>query len=402
MIALLTLVLYYAFTAYAGAQIEGVDERDAEAELIIKVAQQRSLAVSEDDYPAVNVSGYGRIDYVLLPAGPIIKRVNVQLTGRITINLRALFGFSPSSAYLVTSLGNVIYVSGKEAGAFLNTTRASPGQTVTLNVQKGEHPFYEVIWGNKPITYGNSSTNFYLRVPSGKAGDKVEALVVWFSRSWNLEGTSSAYLTLVPPNQAPPNQAPPNQVSFPATNSNKGPVNSPPIPPATSKRSAPWSTTKNSAPTLLWVAVSGLPAGAKAKITTAGLAFYLQDDQVKLTNYPPQDVSSSPITVGRTRYSFVKKINGQILLFAFSPTGYFITTSRIGAGKISPKSEWVHAGSSVAFEAWPSKGYQFSAWIGSGQSSYTGTTKTFIISINYPVSERAVFRPVSPRKVILS
>jgi len=392
MIALLALVLYYAFTAYTGAQAEGADERGAEADLISKVAQQRNLAISEDDYPVINVSGYGRIDYVLLPAGPVIKRVNVQLTGMTTINLRALFGFSPSSAYLVTSLGNVIYVSGKEAGAFLNTTRASPGQTITLTVQKGEHPFYEIIWGNKPITYGNSSTNFCLKVPNGNIGEEVKALVVWFSKSWSFEGTASAYLTLVRP----------NLTTLPATNSNRGQVNSANIPPVISKGPAPRGTTTNSAPAPLWVAVSGLPVGAKAKITTPGLAFYLQDDQVRLTNYPPQDTSSSSITVGQTNYSFVKKINGQILVFSFSPAGYFITTSKIGAGNINPRGGWVPAGSSVAFEAWPGKDYQFSAWIGSGPSSYTGTSKIFVIRINSPVSEKAIFRPVSPRKAILS
>jgi hypothetical protein len=63
-----------------------------------------------------------------------------------------------------------------------------------------------------------------------------------------------------------------------------------------------------------------------------------------------------------------------------------------GAGTTTPSgSSWYNAGTSVQISATPNSGYTFTSWIGSGSSSYSGSSNPVTITMNSPVDETAIF-----------
>jgi len=64
-----------------------------------------------------------------------------------------------------------------------------------------------------------------------------------------------------------------------------------------------------------------------------------------------------------------------------------------GGGSVSPKSNWYNAGSLLTLTAKSNLGWQFHAWNGSGQGSYTGPLNVTTLTVASPIDEEAVFYP---------
>lgn len=72
-------------------------------------------------------------------------------------------------------------------------------------------------------------------------------------------------------------------------------------------------------------------------------------------------------------------------------TEYKLTMSASQGGNVSPGSDWKSSGSKVKIEAFPSSGYYFDQWRGTGKGSYSGSDKTYTITINNPITQIADF-----------
>jgi hypothetical protein len=70
---------------------------------------------------------------------------------------------------------------------------------------------------------------------------------------------------------------------------------------------------------------------------------------------------------------------------------YYLTMSADNGGTVSPSSGWQNASSMVQIQASPSTNYAFSAWTGSGTSSYSGTDSPTQFTMDGPVTESAAF-----------
>lgn len=76
-------------------------------------------------------------------------------------------------------------------------------------------------------------------------------------------------------------------------------------------------------------------------------------------------------------------------------TQVYFTMSAVtpsGGGSASPASGWKTRGSYVTLSAVASYGYDFVQWHGTGTGSYSGTSSTYSLLMNYPITEQAEFK----------
>jgi hypothetical protein len=82
---------------------------------------------------------------------------------------------------------------------------------------------------------------------------------------------------------------------------------------------------------------------------------------------------------------------------------YYLTmqASPQSGGTVSPSSGWQNAGISVPISASPATGFVFLSWTGAGTGSYTGTSNSWSIAMNGPITETANFKRVVTVNVVL-
>jgi hypothetical protein len=66
-----------------------------------------------------------------------------------------------------------------------------------------------------------------------------------------------------------------------------------------------------------------------------------------------------------------------------------MATSPTGAGTLSPGTEWLNSGESVAISETPNSGKTFNFWTGRGTGSYSGNSASHQITIGGPIVETA-------------
>jgi glucose/arabinose dehydrogenase len=94
---------------------------------------------------------------------------------------------------------------------------------------------------------------------------------------------------------------------------------------------------------------------------------------------------------GAISHSVTAPASGNATYTATFTTQYFLTMNASFGGTVSPASEWVNSGQSVAISASAASGYTFSGWTGSGTGSYTGSATSTNITVNGPITENAGF-----------
>jgi Pectate lyase superfamily protein/Divergent InlB B-repeat domain len=72
-------------------------------------------------------------------------------------------------------------------------------------------------------------------------------------------------------------------------------------------------------------------------------------------------------------------------------TQYFLTMNAGPGGSVNPGSGWNNSNAVVNISATASNGYAFSAWVGSGSGSYSGTNNSTAVTMNGPITETASF-----------
>ena len=72
-------------------------------------------------------------------------------------------------------------------------------------------------------------------------------------------------------------------------------------------------------------------------------------------------------------------------------TQYYLTVAHGTGGTVSAASGWKNSGAAVPIRAWPSTGYSFSNWTGTGTGSFSGTTNPASITMGGPITETAAF-----------
>jgi len=76
-------------------------------------------------------------------------------------------------------------------------------------------------------------------------------------------------------------------------------------------------------------------------------------------------------------------------------TQYYLTMNAGSGGSVTPNSAWYNSGQSVSIDATPIVGNVFNNWSGTGNGSYTGTTKSTSVIMNEPISQTANFTAVN-------
>jgi hypothetical protein len=76
---------------------------------------------------------------------------------------------------------------------------------------------------------------------------------------------------------------------------------------------------------------------------------------------------------------------------------YYLTMSHYGSGSTSPASGNYLAGSHVTISATPAGGYKFCYWDGTGTGSYSGTSRSYTITMGGPITETANFYVTCPQ-----
>jgi rhamnogalacturonyl hydrolase YesR len=70
---------------------------------------------------------------------------------------------------------------------------------------------------------------------------------------------------------------------------------------------------------------------------------------------------------------------------------YNLTMNVIGPGTVTPSNGWYNAGAKVTIKATANSGHKFKSWTGTGTGSYTGTSKSHLITMNAAITETATF-----------
>ncbi|MFQ1020452.1 hypothetical protein PRZ02_00585 [Thermoproteati archaeon 3817-70] len=385
--------------------------RYEESDHLVQLKESQRLSVNEDDYPVINVSGYGYLAWALAPAEigkPHLVRLNVSLRGTTTINLTRVFGYTPSSALVVTSLGNVCSVTGSEPEFSSNTTSAAPGSSVELLVKKGDHPFYELFWNGIKVAFGSADRNFVVSMPN--VPGSVEAMIIWYSGQWEREGMAQLLIWCKSlPHQAQSFQSPSQEASQtpganaePNTNSENyaggmGIVpsrgnfnrNSENLPNNSSTGQISKPSQTNDWPR--WIVVLGVPPNSRATIVVGGLTLKLQADQAAVDPDPEAPIYPEPLIARRVEYAPVKVQEGNTALISYAPESYYVQITSTNGGSAEPLSGWYPTKSSITLRASPERGYRFVAWVG---SAYCGIYQTRVLVINGPLAEKAIFAPV--------
>ncbi|MEN3051953.1 MAG: zinc dependent phospholipase C family protein [Candidatus Methanosuratincola petrocarbonis] len=89
----------------------------------------------------------------------------------------------------------------------------------------------------------------------------------------------------------------------------------------------------------------------------------------------------------------VKVPEGGGLVSASYKAQHFLAlkTDPVDGGSVSPGSGWYDAGTTVQISAFPSIGYEFSGWVGSGIGSYSGNSSAVAVTMGEPINETAIF-----------
>jgi hypothetical protein len=111
-------------------------------------------------------------------------------------------------------------------------------------------------------------------------------------------------------------------------------------------------------------------------------------------------ISVTPYVVNETAYSLMPgqsiSVNGSALVVLhFSPMYRVTVTGSVG-GTVTPASQWVHLGQSVALGEAAALGFHFVDWSGTGPGSVSTGTTNPTVSPTGVVSEFATFRPNAP------
>ncbi len=72
-------------------------------------------------------------------------------------------------------------------------------------------------------------------------------------------------------------------------------------------------------------------------------------------------------------------------------TQYYLNVRSGSGGSTSASSGWYNSGTIVSILASPIAGHNFTAWVGSGNGSYSGTSNPVSITVNSPITETAEF-----------
>jgi hypothetical protein len=83
-------------------------------------------------------------------------------------------------------------------------------------------------------------------------------------------------------------------------------------------------------------------------------------------------------------------------------TQYYLTMNAGVGGSVSPASGWNDSGANVNISGTASNGYVFSAWVGIGSGSYSGTNSSASVTMNGPITETASFTLIPTRLISLS
>ncbi len=118
------------------------------------------------------------------------------------------------------------------------------------------------------------------------------------------------------------------------------------------------------------------------------------------TGYYASSVEYLPFVMNETQATskapgtFV--LNGSAIVeIVYSPMYYLTVTSSVG-GSVTPGSQWVDRGRSVALNETPSQGYHFVGWTGAGSGAVSTGTVNPTVSPLGPVTELGTFRPNLP------
>ncbi|MDE1881946.1 MAG: hypothetical protein KGI89_15540 [Euryarchaeota archaeon] len=124
--------------------------------------------------------------------------------------------------------------------------------------------------------------------------------------------------------------------------------------------------------------------GASISFTVANGQSYSFSVANIVDNTWVQDVPSPASGTGSAATTVAVTFSAEDLLtMAFAPSG---------SGTVSPGTEWVADGSSVAISAGAASGYVFSSWTGTGATgAYTGTNDPQTITVNGGINETATF-----------
>jgi hypothetical protein len=76
---------------------------------------------------------------------------------------------------------------------------------------------------------------------------------------------------------------------------------------------------------------------------------------------------------------------------------YYLTMSHYGSGSTTPASGYYLAGSHVTISATPAGGYKFCYWAGTGTGSYSGTSRSYTITMGGTITETANFYITCPQ-----
>ncbi|XVE23307.1 hypothetical protein PQ610_02380 [Tardisphaera miroshnichenkoae] len=398
--AALALALSFSAASHGVSRYEASD-------YVVQLKERQKVKMNEDDYPVINASGDAYLTWALAPTAggkPDLVRLNVLVCGKTAINLTQVFGYTPTSAFLVTSLGNVFSLSGSEPALLSNVTSAVPGSHVELLVKKGDHPFYELFWNGIKVGFGSEDKGFVVLMPSLAGAAK--AMVVWYSDQWQKEGMTQLLVWCKnAPKRAQPSEGQTTKGSqLPSANDNsngnfnsKSNGNSESLP--SNSSTAQSSKPSQASDWPQWIVLLGIPPDSRATVMVGSNVLELQADQAAVDPDPGALIYPEPLVVGQVEYSPVKVQEGITALIFYAPQSYHVQITSTNGGSAKPGSGWYAAGSSITLTASPAKGYRFVAWVG---SAYSGTCQSHTLMVEGPFAEKAIFAPTTLRGPIKS
>ena len=155
------------------------------------------------------------------------------------------------------------------------------------------------------------------------------------------------------------------------------------------------------------VEVGGTSYGVTANTTTldlvGGTNFTANGSFVYLANgtgYYAASVEVNPFVINETTATYGVpasiSLNGSAnVIIGYKPM-YYVTVAGSVGGSVTPASQWVDGGSSIALNETAATGYHFVGWTGSGSGSVSSGLAAPTVRPTGAVSEYATFRPNSP------
>ncbi len=153
--------------------------------------------------------------------------------------------------------------------------------------------------------------------------------------------------------------------------------------------------------------VGGTSYGIVSNSTTlalaGGSAFTANGSFVYLANgtgYYAAAVSVVPYVMNETNASYAVpasiSLNGSANVIIDYKPMYYVTVAGSVGGSVTPASQWVNRGASIALNETAAAGYHFVGWSGIGGGSVSSGVAGITVSPTGAVSEFATFRPNSP------